>query len=278
MTQQMPTTEQIREGWDMLANRFDEYVTPQNMELGEQALRRVKPSPGVRFLDVPAGSGALSLPAARRGADVVAVDISPGMVERLANRANTEGLTNLTAVVMDGHALQFDDDTVNISSSLHGVSLFPDLSAGLAEMVRVTKPGGSVLVLAFGAIQKAEFLGFFLRAIKAAVPGFTPPSMDPPPLPFQASDPEALGRWLADAGLTGVTVDTTESGTTFESAAHLWNTVTSSNPLAASMADSLSSNERSDVQAVLGGMLRERAGGQPGAVLHTAINIGTGTK
>ena len=75
---------------------------------------------------------------------------------------------------MDGHALELEDDTFDVSASQLGVSLFPNLQRGLRELVRVTKPG-RVLIVAFGPPQKAEFFGFFLAAMQAVVPGFTGP-------------------------------------------------------------------------------------------------------
>lgn len=278
MATQAPTTEQIRDAWDTLAPGFDDHVTPHNVQFGDRVLQGVDIGPGTRFLDVAAGSGALSIPAARRGADVLATDIAPTMVERLVSRAQAEGLTNLTGRVMDGQALDLDDDTFDVSASQHGVSLFPDLKGGLAELARVTKRGGRMVIVAFGPIQQAEFLGFFLRAVQATVPDVTPPPMDPPPLPFQVSDPEVLRQRLTEAGLSDVTVETTTWDMEFDSAAHFWDMVTSSNPIGAQLVAGLTAGQRTDVQQVLDGMLRDRSGGKPGAVLHAAINIGTGTK
>ena len=59
--------------------------------------------------------------------------------------------------------------------------------------------------------------------------------------------------------------------------AHLWNVFTSSNPIGAQLVGGLTPEQRTDVWQVLDGMLRERSGGGPGAVLHADINIGTGT-
>jgi ubiquinone/menaquinone biosynthesis C-methylase UbiE len=278
MTTQAPTTEQIRTAWDALAPGYDDHVTPHNVKLGEQALRRLQIGPGTRLLDVAAGSGALSLPAARRGADVLAVDTAPTMVERLVRRARAENLTNLTGRVMDGYALDLADDAFDVAASQHGVSIFPDMSRGLAELTRVTRPGGRVLIVAFGPIQQAEFIVYFIRAVQATVPGVTPPPMDPPPLPFQVSDPDVLRTRLERARLTGVAVETTTWDMEFASAAQLWDTATSSNPIAAQLVAGVTAEQRSEVQAVLDGMLRERSGGKPGAVLHAAVNIGTGTK
>lgn len=270
------TTTQIRNAWDALAPRFDEHMTPRNLALGERALERLDIGAGTRVLDVAAGSGALSIPAARRGADVLGIDLSPAMIDRLDRRARSEGLTTLTARAMDGTALDLADDTFDLAVSLHGVSVFPDMAGGLAEMVRVTRPGGRVLVIAFGPVQQAEFLGFLLRAVQAAVPGITPPPMNPPPLPFQASDPALLTELLTGAGLSGVNVETITAETPFRSADDLFDSVTSSHPLPAGIVARLSAEQQDEVRAVLAGMLRERSGGQPGAVLHVAVNIGTG--
>jgi ubiquinone/menaquinone biosynthesis C-methylase UbiE len=99
----------------------------------------------MRFLDVAVGSGTLSIPAARLGAQVLATDISPVMVERLRARADKEGLPNLETCVMDGQALELEEGSFDISGSQHGVSLFPDMPRGLRELVRVTKPEGRVI-------------------------------------------------------------------------------------------------------------------------------------
>jgi ubiquinone/menaquinone biosynthesis C-methylase UbiE len=276
-TQTPPTTEQVRAAWDNLAPGFDQYVTPRNFALADEILRRLDVRPGTRFLDVACGTGAVAVPAARRGAHVAAVDLSPTMIDQLTGRAAAEGL-DIDGQVMDGHALQFDDDTFDVTASLNGISLFPDLDRGLREAVRVTRPGGQVIVGGFGAPQKAEFLGYFFGAMQATVPGFTPILMDPPPLPFQVADPEVLRRRLSGAGLSGVSVDTVTWTFEVDSAADLWNLIRSSNPIGAQLIAGLTEPQRAEVQRVMDGMLRERSGGAPGAALHTDVNIGTGSK
>lgn len=133
----MLTSDQMRDSWDRIAEDFDRLSTPHTIRLGEQAVERVGLRPGMRFLDVAAGSGGLSLPAARLGARVVATDIAPTMIARLSARAGEEGLANLEGRVMDGYALDLEDDSFDVSGSQNGVSLFPDQKRGLGEMVRV---------------------------------------------------------------------------------------------------------------------------------------------
>lgn len=273
-----PPPEQVADAWDALAAGYDEFITPESLRHGEVALGRAEIGPGTRFLDVAAGTGALSIPAARRGAEVVATDIAPAMIERLVARARAEGLTHVEGRVLDSRAQVFPDDTFDVSASQNGVTMLPDLDAGLAEMVRVTRPGGTVLVAAFGPLPKVEFLTFLLDAARAAVPDFTGPPMDPPPPPFQLADRDVFRERLTEAGLHDVAVDTITWDMTVESPTHLWNEVATSNPIGARLVAGLSEDQRTEVLRVLDGLLHERSGDRPSAVLHADVNIGTGVK
>lgn len=270
--------EQTRAAWDQLADGYDEFITPRNMLLAEDKLHRAGLRSGMRLLDVAPGSGALSIPAARLGARVLAADISPRMIERLAARAREEGLSNLETRVMDGHALELEDDTFDISVSQFGVMLFPDLPQGLRELVRVTKPGGRVLMVTFGPVQKVEFLGFFVGAIQAAVPGFAGPPMDPPPLPFQVSDPEVLRQRMAEAGLKDIRVETVTEEMKVPSGNEFYDAITHSNPIGAMLVADLTEDQKAVVVQVLDGMFQERSGGSGPAVITHPVNIGIGTK
>jgi ubiquinone/menaquinone biosynthesis C-methylase UbiE len=274
----MAAQQATQDAWDRIAAGYDEVATPLATRLAEDALRLVEVGAGTRFLDVAAGSGALSIPAARLGAQVLATDISPVMIQRLRARARAEGLSNLEGRVMDGHALELEDDTFDVCGSVNGVSLFPDLARGLGELVRVCRPGGQVLLVAQGPPHKAEFLGFFLSAMRACVPGLTGSPMDPPPLPFQLADPKRLRQELSDAGLAEVRVQTSTWQMEFSSAAHLWDVVTNSNPIGQAMVANLTQAQRTEVQKVLDGMLGERSGGGPTAVLTTEVNVAIGVK
>jgi ubiquinone/menaquinone biosynthesis C-methylase UbiE len=268
-----------RPAWDKIAPGYDRTNTPTQMWLGDQGLRRVGLRAGERFLDVAAGSGALSIPAARLGARVLATDQSPVMLRLLADRARQEGL-DVETRVMDGHALELDDDSFDVAGSQFGVMLFPDMPKGIAEMVRVVKPGGRVLVSAYGDPHEIEFLGFLVTAVQSVRPEFDGPPTDPPPLPFQLQDPERLRSELAGAGLEDVKVETITEATEHQTGRDLWGWLVWSNPIVEMVLGSLNltTGERDVIQKALDGMVRERAAGSGPAVLTNPVNIGVGTK
>src|SRR5512144_247126 len=139
-----------RSAWDAIAEGYDRYVAPQEVDLANEGLRLAGLRPGERFLDVAAGTGGLSLPAARLGAQVLATDWSPAMIERFNARVREEGLRDAEGRVMDCHALDLPADSFDVTGSQFGVMLVPDQPRALREMVRVTKPGGRVLLIAYG--------------------------------------------------------------------------------------------------------------------------------
>lgn len=270
--------ESAREAWDHIAEGYDQFVAPTEVWLANEALTRAGLQPGDRFLDVAAGPGGLSLPAARLGARVVATDWSPAMIERLEARARQENLSDVTGRVMDCHALELDDHSFDLTASQFGVMLVPNQELALREMVRVTKPGGRVLLIAYGALDEIEFLHFFIGALQAIDPGFAGLPESSPPLEFQVSDPELLRTRLANAGLREVTVSTVTEKLGFRSGQELWNWVLFGNPIAGLLTSHLTAEQKVDVRRVLDGMLRERSSDGGPAVLTNPVHIGIGTK
>jgi ubiquinone/menaquinone biosynthesis C-methylase UbiE len=266
------------EAWDAIADGYDRYVAPQEADLANEALRLAGLEPGERFLDVAAGTGGLALPAARLGAHVLATDWSAAMVERFEARVRAEGLTNAEGRTMDCHALELPDDVFDVTASQFGVMLVPDQPLALREMARVTRPGGRVLVVAYGPPAELEFLRFFVGALTAVAPDFPGLPDDPPPLEFQAADPAVLRRRLTDAGLKDVHVERTAERPVFASGDELWDWVLHGNPIPGMLVADLADEERERMRRILDGMLRERAAADGRAVLENAVNIGIGTR
>lgn len=130
---------------DVAARHYEATVHPFTSLYAEAALARVDLKPGDRVLDVAAGTGALTLPAALAGAQVLATDISPGMIARIC----AAGLPNVETRVMDGQALDLSDHSFDAVFSIFGVVRFENWRKGLAEMARVTRIGGYGVVTAW---------------------------------------------------------------------------------------------------------------------------------
>ncbi len=270
--------EDTRAAWDKIAGGYDKTNTETQQWLGNESVRRAGLERGMRFLDVAAGSGALSLPAARRGAKVLATDLSPAMLKLLKDRARRENL-DIETRVMDGHHLELEDNTFDMAGSQFGVMTFPDQPRGIREMTRVVKPGGRVLMNVYGSPAEIDFLGFFVSAVHSVRPDFAPP-MDPPPPEFRLADPETLRHELAEAGLKDVRIDQITEYTEFKSPQLLWEWIIWSNPIVEEILGMLHvrRDERATIEKAIHELWETRAASRGVAKLAAPINIGWGTK
>jgi ubiquinone/menaquinone biosynthesis C-methylase UbiE len=159
--------------------------------------------PGVHLLDVAAGTGALSIPAAEMGANVLATDIAPGMVERLRQRLKPYPKCN--ARVADGEHLDLPDGEFDAAFSIFGGSiLFSDWRKGLFELARVVKQGGFGCVSTWSQPPGGGPFILMEQALRAVFP-------DKPSPPIREgmrllSKPDNLEVEMHSAGFSNVTV------------------------------------------------------------------------
>ncbi len=196
--------------FDGVARGYDR--TNAVLSVGNAALwriatvRAVDPQPGERVLDIAAGTGTSSAALAKSGAEVVALDFSAGMVEE-GRRRHPE----LQFVQGDAEKLPFGDeefDAVTISFGLRNVQ---QPQVALAEMQRVLKPGGRVVICEFSRPPVAILrLGYhaYLRWVMPLIAGAA--SSNPAAYKYLfesiAEWPEqpVLVQWLRTAGFTRV--------------------------------------------------------------------------
>lgn len=270
----MVNLEQMREGWDRFASGYDEGITPFSTRVAEDALRIAGVTAGLKLLDIAAGGGALSIPAARMGAEVLAADFSPAMVELLQQKAQEHGLSNLEARVMDGNALELDDGAFDVACSQWGIMLFPDRRQALREMARVTRPGGKGMMVVFGPPQRVQMFSLFFQALATAIPTFTPPQNSPL---FCLQDPQDLRKEMEAAGFRDVRVETQEHHFEFQPGDHLWNTMEFSAPATAGLLQQFTSEQQAAARRALDELLRAQYGDGP-ARLPTVTHVGVGVK
>src|SRR5262247_3256443 len=116
-------------------------------ESGEAVVESLGVRPGMKVLDLGCGDGTTALPAARRGADVLGVDIARNLVEAGNKRAQAEGLTNCRFQQGDATNLsELADHGFDLVMSVFGAMFAPKPFDVAREMVRVTRPGGRVVM------------------------------------------------------------------------------------------------------------------------------------
>jgi len=160
------------------------------------ALEMVGVGPSTRLLDIAAGAGALSIPAAEKGAKVVATDVAPGMVRRLAERLRT--FPSCETHEMDGEALGFGDQSFDTAFSIFGVMLFSDWRRGLREQARVLRRGGKGRVATWRDPPGGGPFVLMASALRSTFPDRPPP---PPPESMAVlSDPGRLEAEMRAGG------------------------------------------------------------------------------
>jgi len=171
----------------------------------ERAVDLARVGPGSRALDVATGTGDLAIALAARGADVVGSDFSEGMLERARAKSAAVRWEQANAL-----ALPYDDGSFEAATVGFGARNFSDLRAGLAEMARVVRPGGRVVVLEITTPTKPPLSTFFSLWFDRIVPllgRFTGEDQAYTYLPSSVKrfpGPRELGAVMAGAGLRDV--------------------------------------------------------------------------
>jgi demethylmenaquinone methyltransferase/2-methoxy-6-polyprenyl-1,4-benzoquinol methylase len=159
----------VRRMFDAVARRYD--VTNDVLSLGQDRRWRhdvidaVDPRPGETVLDLAAGTGTSSQPFADRGATVVPCDFSLGMLQ-----VGKQARPHLPFTAGDGTRLPFADATFDAVTISFGLRNIVDPLAGLQELLRVTRPGGRLVVCEFSHPTWAPFRTVYIEYLMKALP------------------------------------------------------------------------------------------------------------
>ena len=187
-------TERSRRVWS--AGNYDRISAGFRHEAEAFVARRAL-APGMEVLDAACGSGNLAIPAARTGASVTGFDLVPGLLDAAAEWARRE---HLGIVTVEGNVeeLPFDDGQFDVVLSMFGVMFAARPERVMAELARVTRPGGQV---ALASWTRGGFVGRMLAMHVAQAP---PPTGVPSPLLWgdEAVIRERFGARLWDVATT----------------------------------------------------------------------------
>jgi SAM-dependent methyltransferase len=150
---------------------FAKYLEPGALEF----LARINIEPGARVLDVACGAGQTAIPMSRAGAKVIGVDIATNLIEQARARAQAENL-DARFEEADAEMLPYDDGSFDIVVSLIGAMFAPRPDLVAAELKRVCRPGGKIIM---GNWTPTGFVGQMFKIHGKHVP---PPAIMPPPL------------------------------------------------------------------------------------------------
>ena len=187
--------------FDAVAKRYD--ITNDVLSFGQdrrwrrEVLEAVDPSYGERVLDLAAGTGTSSQPFADAGATVVPCDFSIGMLQ-----VGKSQLPHLPFTAGDGTQLPFADDTFDAVTISFGLRNIVDPVKGLAEMRRVTRPGGRLVVCEFSHPTWSPWRTVYLEYLMKTLPAVAKAvSSSPDAYVYLA---ESIRAWPDQAGLAAM--------------------------------------------------------------------------
>jgi len=173
---------------------FPAVATEVIPQLGPALVAAAGIKAGDRVLDVGAGSGNASIPAAQLGAETVASDLTPELLDAGRRDAEARGIA-LEWRQADAEALPFEDDSFDVVISCLGVMFAPHHQPAADELIRVCRPGGTISVLSW---TPEGFLGDMFATMKPYAPP-PPPGAQPAMLwGSEAHVRELFGDRVAD--------------------------------------------------------------------------------
>jgi ubiquinone/menaquinone biosynthesis C-methylase UbiE len=260
-----------RQRHDALAEGYAGFFAPVTALAIAPLLEAAHVGPGCRLLDVATGSGALAAEAARRGAQVVGVDLSSGMLE-VARRKHP----GIDFRVGEVERLPLPDGALDAVVCAFGIGHFPYPEAAVAECLRTLKPGGRIALSWWDRMDRQRIQGLIREAV--AEVGAPPPAEVPQAhSTLRFSDPEEFRRLLEGAGLQDITLRDHGGTHLLADVDALWHGATGGMALTSS----LIVHQDTATQAAIRAALERRAAAYKtdrGLELPIAFRVGSGRK
>lgn len=201
------------------AEAYEKFIVPIFMlPLIKEVIELAAPRAGERMLDVACGTGLATRLAAPRlapGGSIAGLDFDPAMIAVAQAIIGRPAGVSLSWHCASAQAMPFENGTFDLSFCLQGPQFFPDPVAGLAEIRRVMKPGGRLLVTVWSALEKCKGHHLVLRGLERR-------QVDPAPMlkAFALGDADKLRKLADTAGFRDVSVSPAAARARFSSARH----------------------------------------------------------
>jgi ubiquinone/menaquinone biosynthesis C-methylase UbiE len=228
-----PQLEKIREvqkeawntssaGWKKWDDTVMEFLKPMSKEM----IRMLRLKDDDIVLDVATGTGepGLTIASILKNGKVTATDLSEKMVAVAEQNALKRGIKNFEAICCDASELPFEDDSFDAVTCRFGFNLFPDMDLALSEMIRVLKPGGSIVASVWGIPEKNPWVSTSMQTMITMLQ-LTPPAAGAPGI-YRCSQPGLMADLFAHAGLKNIQQKEVDGKLQLEDSTTYWSFIT----------------------------------------------------
>jgi ubiquinone/menaquinone biosynthesis C-methylase UbiE len=215
---QRKTWDQFSAGW----KKWDDMLMKEMNSIGETLINSLAINAVAHVLDVAAGTGepGLTLSSRLPKGRVTGCDLSEEMVSIANEFAASRNISNYHCITCSADDMDFEDNTFDAVICRFGIMFFPDIDAGLKEMIRVMKPGSTLAAAVWATPDLNPFISTMAETVHHRLDLPKPPE-DSPGI-FRCAQPGFTGNLLQSSGLIDVDEFNLKGEIGFESPEHYW--------------------------------------------------------
>jgi SAM-dependent methyltransferase len=245
----------------------------------ERLLEAAGLQPGMRVLDIAAGTGDQSLLAAERvgpTGSVLATDISPTMLAAAAEAAKDKGLPNIETLIADASALAVPAASFDAAICRFGLMFVPDLHQALSRIRAALRNGGRFATLVWSSQELNPWMGMQLDTVSDL--GCMPSPAVSIGRALSLGEPGSLERSLTAAGFSDVHTERISTPRAFGSLDEAWQTMQTASPAQAELTRAMDDAQREVYRARLKQRLAAFLQGDGGCLIPGEAILGAATK
>ncbi len=211
--------QRVKATFDLVASGYDNPSQRYFPFCADRMIHKLNLKPGEKVLDIATGTGMAAIAAAQRirpEGRVHGIDIAENMISKAQFNASKHGLDNVDFHLMDASNLEFRSNYFDVITCAFGLFFLPDMSAALAQWLRVLKPGGRLILTSFTRQAFQPFTDLFRTRVEQMGISFPVASWQ------RLAEPALCQQVLSQAGFTAVTCDVEQMGYHLQSENDWW--------------------------------------------------------